>query len=455
MSTRNDSINEELEKRAQSDASNWILYIDMTVIVPGMVWSLLMGGWSDKHGRKLLLLAPLVGYSIEAFLFLVIMKCNLAIAYLFIGNAIAGITGGMTTLFAALYSYMTDITNPVNRTARMGIFVGMLFVGGGIGRLLAGIILDHVGSYAVEGTALTCYIITALYVTLLMDHSSSITATEESTTEELTTESVTSEGTTETMNSDDDDEKLLSDDKLCSIKGFVETMKVFKKKNRLKPSWCLVVLIIMDGINVLVYSGYPAVQYLYFLGYPLCWSSSVIGYYLGLFNLVGFLSSSVILAFLNKVLHLRDTTIILLASSTWSASFVLEAFATSTWAMFLVPVVSLLNGTIPPALLSLMSGCVRDTHHGALFSIVSSFETLCSVISELVFNPLYAAVNRENINFLPSSGAIVFLVTAVLILLSLVLMTVFHFSKANVVLTHPRKGSRLMSESEGGDETDL
>lgn len=86
-----------------------------------------------------------------------------------------------------------------------------------------------------------------------------------------------------------------------------------------------------------------------------------------------------------------------------------------------VPIVGILGGCAHPTLRAMMSKRVGKYNQGALFSVVASFETICTLSASSVFNPLFATTNYSDIPFLPSSGAVSFLVMTASLLLPITL----------------------------------
>lgn len=100
-----------------------------------LIFSPILGGLSDKHGRRPVLLLSIIGTGI-GFLFLGAAKTLLM---LFIGRILDGITGGNISTAQA---YIADITTEENRAKGMGLIgaafgLGFIF-GPAIGGILSG-----------------------------------------------------------------------------------------------------------------------------------------------------------------------------------------------------------------------------------------------------------------------------------------------------------------------------
>lgn len=90
-----------------------------------------LGAISDKVGRRPVLLVSLAGAAIDY----VFMALAPSLAWLFVGRAIAGITGAN---MAVAQAYIADITPEAQRTRRFGLFSAMFGVGFILGPVLGG-----------------------------------------------------------------------------------------------------------------------------------------------------------------------------------------------------------------------------------------------------------------------------------------------------------------------------
>jgi DHA1 family tetracycline resistance protein-like MFS transporter len=90
-----------------------------------------LGAISDKVGRRPVLLASLAGAAIDY----VFMALAPTLTWLFVGRAIAGVTGAN---MAVAQAYIADITPEAQRTRRFGLFSAMFGVGFILGPVLGG-----------------------------------------------------------------------------------------------------------------------------------------------------------------------------------------------------------------------------------------------------------------------------------------------------------------------------
>ena|SRR5438045_3296334 len=89
---------------------NFFLFLAIFVIGP-------LGSLSDRKGRKLILLIPIIGVTLGTLNIILVGNFleTLGIYSLLLGPLIEGITGGLLLLVTATFAYATDCTSPTQR----------------------------------------------------------------------------------------------------------------------------------------------------------------------------------------------------------------------------------------------------------------------------------------------------------------------------------------------------
>lgn len=137
--------------------------------VPPIIFALFIGPWSDKFGRKFLIVFPLIGYALYNIWFLinVIFFETFVVEYLML-EFIQFWFGGYMCLFLGLYSYVSDIS-PVNtRTARIALVDFVFFTGLAIGSGVSGKIYTNFGYVAIYAPAAILQILAIVYALIFV-----------------------------------------------------------------------------------------------------------------------------------------------------------------------------------------------------------------------------------------------------------------------------------------------
>ena len=153
---------------------------------PRILMTLLAGPWSDRHGRKLLILMPLIGQALATLTYILNVKFFFQLPFeaLYM-ECINELTGNINVLYylgelvicfffllleklhfcnTGVYSYMADITTPDERTARMGLCDGLDYVSTMLGTYVSGPLFDRYGYYPVFITSCVSATLGAIYI---------------------------------------------------------------------------------------------------------------------------------------------------------------------------------------------------------------------------------------------------------------------------------------------------
>ena len=105
---------------------------------------MILGPWSDRHGRKIPLLMGHFGVCISLVTYLVIFYIKtIPSEYVLIGSVATGITGSYMNLFANCAGYICDVTPESSRTFRLTFLYSMSRLGSLAGNFLGGIVITQ------------------------------------------------------------------------------------------------------------------------------------------------------------------------------------------------------------------------------------------------------------------------------------------------------------------------
>ena len=89
--------------------------------IPSLIVAPFWGPWTDKTGRrKPALIAPAIGTLLQTIVVLMVMYFEWPLYVLFVGSAISGFSGFLTTLMLACMSYIADTTEKTGVAFRIG-----------------------------------------------------------------------------------------------------------------------------------------------------------------------------------------------------------------------------------------------------------------------------------------------------------------------------------------------
>ena len=298
----------DIEQRVQSEASHWLLYLNIASGVPSILVSLFYGGLSDLLGRKLFIILPVIGTAFNAATVLAVIyfASVLPLSFLLLGSLVSGLLGSFSVVNFAVYSYASDVSSDSKRTRQIGILESMTYLGGTLSLLLGGLWITKANSFAPPlWCVIACNGAILVYVIMALPESWSLRNGRASG-------------------------------------GHIRLHNLIKSIGRnligyftlLFTNWRLAVLMVMFFVVEINFLGITDVVIFYSLGEPLCWSPDFIGYFLALKVFLSGLGSLLLLPLLSAI-GLPDTFIIMFGLASGSAALVIMGLATHTWIMFI------------------------------------------------------------------------------------------------------------------------
>ena len=166
------NLTKSQEDVVHEKTSRWILYQSIAQTLPSIAASLILGSWSDKVGRKTVLILPSVGSVLLYTNYILnVAYFSLDVNYILIGVCISGFFGGFATTLLGVFSYISDITDKSQRTVRVAILESMIFLGGTVGNLIGGELLQYNGFMAAFGLCLGLSVMVIIYISLILPES--------------------------------------------------------------------------------------------------------------------------------------------------------------------------------------------------------------------------------------------------------------------------------------------
>jgi DHA1 family tetracycline resistance protein-like MFS transporter len=349
-----------------SAASQWGGWLTFAYAFMQFLCAPIMGGLSDRYGRRPVLLLSLLGFGID-YIFLSFAP---SLIWLFVGRIIAGFTGAS---FSTATAYIADISTKENRAQNFGMIGAAFGIGFIIGPVIGGLLVDF-GPRVPFLVAAGLSFLNALYGYFVLPESLPM-----------------------------------------------ESRRKFEWK-RANPLGSLMRLRKYPAIGgliialILVYIGAHAIQsnWTFFTIYKFGWSEKIIGISLGMFGLlIAIVQAGVIRVITPKIGNEKS---IYIGLCLYTLGMLLYAFASETWMMFAIMIPYCLGGIAGPALQAIISGHVPSNEQGELQGALASLMSVTSIVGPPVMTNLFAFFTKPSAPFqFPGAP---FLLGALLILIS-------------------------------------
>lgn len=368
---------EELTGGGVSEAAKYGGWLSVAYAVMQFLFSSVLGGLSDKYGRRPVLLLSLLGLGID-YLFLAIAP---SIFWLFVGRMIAGVSGASFTTASA---FIADVSAPEKRAQNFGM-IGVAFGLGFILGPLIGGVFSQFGTRVPFLIAAGLSLLNALYGYFVLPESLAV------------------------------ENRRPFDWKRANPIGMLLNMK------RYKSLFGLIAIIFLLNI-----AGHAAQStWTYFTMFKFNWTEQMVGYSLAFVGLsIGLVQGGLIRVIIPKIGEAKS---IYLGLALYFVGFVLFSVANSGWMMFAFMIPYALGGLSGPALQGIISNKVAANEQGEIQGVLTSLISLTAIVGPLVMtNSFYYFTQSKAPIQLP---AIPFIIGAVLAFIC-ILIAVRAVSKA-------------------------
>uniref|UniRef100_A0A8C6GVC3 Proton-coupled folate transporter n=1 Tax=Mus spicilegus TaxID=10103 RepID=A0A8C6GVC3_MUSSI len=367
-----------LMKEVETLTSHWTLYMNVGGFLVGLFWSTLLGAWSDRVGRRPLLVLASLGLLLQAVVSIFVVQLELHVGFFVLGRALCALLGDFNGLLAAGFASVADVSSNHSRTFRMALLEACIGVAGTLASLLGGHWLRAQGYANPFWLALALLIVMALYAAFCFGE----TVKEPKST------------------------------RLFTLRHHRSIARLYVVPAPEKSRMHLALYSLAIFMVVTVHFGAQDILTLYELSAPLCWDSKLIGYG----------SAAQHLPYLTSLLGLRLLQFCL--ADTWVAEIglafnilgmVVFAFATITPLMFTGYGLLFLSLVTTPVIRAKLSKLVSESEQGALFSAVACVNSLAMLMASGIFNSIYPATLNFMKGFPFLLGAGLLFIPAILI----------------------------------------
>ncbi|XP_032519811.2 probable peptidoglycan muropeptide transporter SLC46 [Danaus plexippus] len=348
-----------LEEEVQKYATFVSMVRTIIESVAPAILSLFLGVWSDRHGRKPLVVWPLLGMTVSGALIVVYSMLESLGPWWFILTAIpVSLSGGFTAMFTGSFCYVSDISAREKRSLRMTIVEASVSAGSVTGAILSSYLLRAVGSVYLlvicTGLSAIAYLFTNVFL-----KESLVGAVQGGISSVL-------------------DFKL--------IKEMLRTC--FKRRPNHGRAQILL-LTIANSLSVFILFGNMSLQYMY-TRQKLHWAIKQYTLYSAVHTTVSFFGSFFGVMIVQKLFKVTDLTFSTIAYVSDTIEYVIITFATVSWQMYAAAGISLFRGLSSPLIRSLLTKILPPEDIAKVFALMCAIEGISPLISPALYNSLYA-----------------------------------------------------------------
>ncbi|XP_033954354.1 lysosomal proton-coupled steroid conjugate and bile acid symporter SLC46A3 [Pseudochaenichthys georgianus] len=358
------SNHSSFHEEVQRQASLFSLYTNLFSAVPSLVVTLMLVAYSDRGGRKITIITPLIGTLLYTLSFLAVSYFELNI-YLIIGSSIlSSLFGGLGTFLGGCFAYIADLCEDGSRkTLRMAGVDMMIGLLSGVASISTGYFLKAAGFNWPFLTSALVQCVVLLYAIFIL----------EETVRKAPTDAILLDGSPQRS----------------AVKQLIYGIYyMFAGASRRSRTLLVLLMLIFTSFSF-AYVGGLSLMTLYELNQPLCWTEIMIGY--GSAVSMSVFLTSFLGVYVFTYCGVPQLVIILMGILSVESGMVLLAFTKTTFMMYIVWVPMFLSIMPFPVIRSMLSKIISKSEQGTLFACLSFLESLTNNISGAVFNSIYAA----------------------------------------------------------------
>ena len=375
---------------AENQNAKWRMIYTLAETVPPMIVTLVLPAYTDVYGRKFLLLLPTVGALIKFLTLSLTIQFEGSFWFLFASHIVSGLTGSAFGFLAATFSMVADLTLPGNKRTQLIMMVECVVVSStGIASLTSGM-LKEVMEMGFFGSSLigtgNCAISLLMAFLIPETHLG---------------------------------EKRHKPESVLKTVKRVTNFYIGFDNSRSKTKLYITLLMAL-GFATVSSANRMGMETLYFLENPFCWGPVKIGIFSTIRSTIQCLIGVVAVKLLLKCLS--SEMIGMMSALSNATSYIIQAFATTTVVVYLVPAAAMFSILIIPIIRSLMSSATPADRQGTLFAWMTSIEVFCTVLASFARRAILSA----SLSFL---SGFVFLMLALMALINVAQMIVVKLLK--------------------------
>ena len=150
----------------EQKTAEWSMILDASYLIPASVSTIMLGAFSDKRGRKPVMLCCMLGSLLKVLVYLITIASDGPIFCLVIGTALEGGLGGTNTMLSTVFAYVADITVAERRSMRIVLIDVSIGCGTALAQALIGILVSRIG-YLYPFILIFCMLLLTFAYTLL------------------------------------------------------------------------------------------------------------------------------------------------------------------------------------------------------------------------------------------------------------------------------------------------
>ena len=335
--------------------------------VPMMLTALHWGAWSDRVGKKFPTVLSLGGMVVSHFVYLLsTFTTHDGVIFILLASLLIGLSGQTGLITICIQSYVSERSDKETRTSFLSLLFASVLIGGVVGNVLAGLLLQY-WTFAVVFCCSTTTSSVAFFAALFL--------LKEKKVDETVTSTAPKRSCRDCWNT------------LIQPCLFLTSLRNTKDRKYLMYIHGVIL------VTTMILSGMADVLGIYTTSY-LDWEDATFGYVKAAFSLSSALNAIITVRVLSEKVCLHDISIASIGLGAGSLGMCVMIAAVDTWCVFVGMCVSGITCLAQIGLVSLATKISGPRDTGKLLSSVLICQLLGDSLGTLSFGAIYEATNQ-------------------------------------------------------------
>ncbi|XP_062541923.1 probable peptidoglycan muropeptide transporter SLC46 [Armigeres subalbatus] len=366
---------EKLERLVQPYTANILMAKSLIESIIPALCSMFIGPWSDKYGRKPVIMSTFIGsfltYGLLAVICFLSGRYDIDPWYYILAYIPAALSGGNCALITGVFCYITDVTSEQNRAVKMGVLEAAIFLGLLLGVLSSSYILRWTNAITVFAIAAISIFLGILYIIFYIEESIQ------------------------------PDELANSTNKLREMFRFELVSDLIHTCFKRRPNFDRVIIwlvIAALGASIFALEGSGTVYFL-FLRERFGWTVKEYSFYDATAIVVMIIGNLVGMYVMKKFLNLSESVLSAIGFCSYAIVSGIHAIAYEPWHLYLALSVGMMKGIAGPMGRAVISNTAPANDIGKIYSLTTSIESLTPLASA----PIYTYVYKLTMSWFPGA----------------------------------------------------
>ncbi|CAI4228715.1 unnamed protein product [Auanema sp. JU1783] len=392
---------ESVEENVQQHTALWSLFHVLAYLFPAIFADTILGAYGDKNGRKTNILLGICGIVLSEFGFLLTLS-YLATPYwtTLIFSALAGMTGFISMIPVSCNAYLADTTDDWNElTIRSGIFSSFQILASALGAFIAAAVASGISIPVAIDIELFLLLLAFLYTLWRIPQKPGLHEIDRKTSRAIRPV----DGNAKKVESVGGRlRKFLGDMAQLLQSGF--SIYIKKRDGHRRAFMFITIFVLIISLTTSAETRTSGIITSFVFRRTeetaLDWDASDLGLWNGSGYIISLMGTLGGLFIFKKMLHLRETTIILIGLLSSCLRTLFIACSINTLMMYIANIAGIFSGLVQPAAVSFVAQLIPQSEIGRVFSLFGIGTDVAFIISTVIFANIYRATVPWSAGFL-------------------------------------------------------